>query len=232
MIRTVIALIPARGGSEGIPRKNLAEVGGISLLARAIKCAQGCPQISSVVVSSDDKEIQESAQKMGATVLDRPRDLSSGTARAEEVVEHFLSTPEGLSLRLPDRMVYLQPTSPFRTSSHVAAAIESMDSEGAGSLVSVKKVSEHPAKTLTIGESGVTGPSIYGADPSANRQELPIIHYPNGAIYAFTLECFRLEGKIPTIGSLPFLMGALESFDIDTPNDLMIARAVAEYAHI
>ncbi len=232
MNRTVIALIPARGGSEGIPGKNLAEVGGMSLLERAIRSATGCPHVSSVVVSSDAKEVRDTAEKLGAIPLDRPTELSLGTTRAEAVVEHFLSAQEVSSLEPSDLIVYLQPTSPFRSSSHVTAALETMSSAQADFLVSVKKASEHAAKTLTIDESGVINAAPFGGDSSANRQELPSFHYPNGAIYAFTVGAFRRDNMIPIVGALPFMMDTHESLDIDTPEDLMIARAVADYAHI
>ena len=232
MNETVIALIPARGGSEGIPRKNLAEVAGISLLERAIRSATESPHVSNVVVSSDAKEIQDTAKKLGAIPLNRPTELSLGTTRAEAVVNHFLATPEASSLHPSDLIVYLQPTSPFRSSSHVTAALESMDSAKADFLVSVKEASEHPSKTLSIDERGVLKAAPFGEDSSANRQELPSFHYPNGAIYAFKVGVFRRVQIIPVVGALPFLMDAHESIDIDTPNDLMIARAVADYALI
>jgi len=107
-----------------------------------------------------------------------------------------------------------------------------MSSAQADFLVSVKKASEHPAKTLTIDERGVLNAAPFGGDSSANRQELPSFHYPNGAIYAFTVCAFRRDNMIPVVGALPFIMDAHESLDIDTPDDLMVARAVADYAHI
>ena len=228
----MVALIPARGGSEGVPRKNLADVGGMTLTERAIRSANECSYTSSVVVSSDDQEILDLAQRCGATPLVRPGELASGTARAEGVVEHFLATPEASTLDASDLIVYLQPTSPFRSSSHVAAALEAMYSAQADFLVSVKEASEHPAKTLSIDESGVLTAAPFSGDSSANRQELPSFHYPNGAIYAFTVGAFRRDNMIPVLGALPFIMDAHESLDIDTPDDLMVARAIADYAHI
>ena len=204
----------------------------MSLLERAIRSATGCPHISSVVVSSDAIEVRDTAKKLGAIPLDRPTELSLGATRAEAVVEHFLATPEASTLDASDLIVYLQPTSPFRSSCHVAAALEAMYSAQADFLVSVKEASEHPAKTLSIDESGVLTAAPFSGDSSANRQELPSFHYPNGAIYAFTVGAFRRDNMIPVLGALPFIMDACESLDIDTPDDLMVARAVADYAHI
>lgn len=232
MERTVVALIPARGGSAGVPRKNLAEVGGVSLLERAIRSAAHCPHISSVVVSSDDQEILDLASRYGATPLTRPDELSSGTTRAEAVVEHFLNEPQGSRLEKSDVIVYLQPTSPFRTSSHVTASLEEMFRAQSDSLVSVTVASTHPAKIVTIGADGLVHAAPYGAEPSVNRQQLPKLHYPTGAIYAFTVGSFRREQMIPIFGALPFIMSGQDSLDIDNPDDLMIARAVADYAHL
>ncbi len=229
---TAVALIPARGGSQGIPKKNLSEVGGFTLLARAIRSAKDCPQISSVFVSSDDNEIREIAKNLGARAVVRPDQLSSGSSRAEEVVEHFLATPEGSVLRESDTIVYLQPTSPFRSEVHVIAALEALNSHKSQCLVSVKEITDYPSKALTIGELGLTTTTPFWKDSGANRQDLPVFHYPNGAIYAFTIEAFRSKNEIPTIGALAFLMGSVESLDIDTPDDLLIAQAVANHAQI
>lgn len=230
MERNVVALIPARGGSEEVPRKNLAEVGGMTLLERAIRSAEKCPLISSIIVSSDHHEILDLAQLWGADPLLRPEELASGTARAEAVVEHFLSTSAGAKLGVSDVVVYLQPTSPFRSSTHVTASLDAMFAAQADSVVSVKNSSEHPAKTITIDSGGRIQSAPYGTDASANRQQLPRLHYPNGAIYAFTIDSFRREDQIPIVGALPFIMSSQDSLDIDNQEDLMIARAVADYA--
>ena len=228
----MVALIPARGGSEGVPRKNVTEVGGTTLVERAIRSAEECPHISSVVVSSDDQEILDLAQRCGAAPLARPEEFASGTARAEAVVEHFLTAPLGSTLTMSDVIVYLQPTSPFRSGSHVTASLDAMFAAQADSLVSVKDVTEHPAKIVTIDAEGMIQAAPFGADSSANRQQLPSLQYPTGAIYAFTIESFWREKRIPIFGALPFIMMGHDSLDIDNPDDLMIARAVADYAHL
>lgn len=226
-----MGLIPARGGSEGIPRKNLAKVGGVTLLDRAILAALECDLISSVVVSSDDEDILRAAEESGAAPLKRSQESSTGSARAEAVVRHFMDEPGGSSLSPSDILVYLQPTSPFRTSSHITKALEAMFAAQTASLVSVKEATEYPAKFVTTDSDGLIQPAPYGADASANRQQLPRSLYPNGAIYAFTVESFQREQSIPIFGALPFLMSARDSLDIDSPDDLTIAQAVAKYVH-
>lgn len=232
MSRKVVALIPARGGSEGIPRKNLAKVGGITLVERAIRSADGCPHVSSVFVSSDEQTILDLAQLSGANSIRRPAEFSSGTARAEAVVQHFLEEAPGQDLAESDIIIYLQPTSPFRSNYHVTASLEAMFAAQTDSLVSVKETSEHPAKVVVAGDDGLVQPAPYGGDSTANRQELPRLHYPNGAIYAFTIASFLREGKIPIFGALAFIMSSHDSLDIDNHDDLLLAQAVAHYDNL
>ena len=134
--------------------------------------------------------------------------------------------------RPPDLILYLQPTSPFHASSDVTAGLDAMSSADADFLVIVKEVPEHPEKTPTIDESEVINRAPFGKDASADCKAIPSFKYPNGAIYAFPVGVFRRDNMIPVVGALPFMMDANESLDIDNPDDLMIARAVADYAHI
>ena len=232
MFAKPIALIPARGGSKGITRKNLSKVGGISLLERAISAAISSEAFSDVVVTSDDNEILEVAKAAGAICLVRPDNASADNAQATAVVEHFLSSDLGRGLDDSAIVVYLQPTSPFRSGKHIAKALEQMRQEGADKLVSVTPVKDHPFMALTIDDLGFLEPSSFWDSASTNRQDFPKLTRPNGAIYAFSVSEFRALGRIPVEGAIPFWMGEIEGWDIDTFEDLSIARAVANDAGI
>jgi CMP-N,N'-diacetyllegionaminic acid synthase len=225
-----IAFIPARGGSKGVPRKNLEVVGTQSLLERAVSSGQGCERISVSYVSSEDEEILARAVKLGARAHRRAPLAAGDEARASEVIVDFLdSHPE---INGDVRIVYLQPTSPFRTSSHVDQAINALESGGSDALVAVVRSHQLPEKTLVINEVGVLALGPAGVDPAGNRQGLAPSVYPNGAIYIFSVGYFRERGDIPVIGAEPFLMGKVESLDIDDPEDLVVARGVAASAGI
>ena len=223
-----VALIPARGGSRGVPRKNLARVGGSSLLERAIRSALDCDRIGACFVSSEDDEILEVARREGATPHRRSIDASSDQARASEVVDDFVNRVQ-LDFATT-RIVYLQPTSPFRTASHVRQAIQLMEESGASSLVSVERSPFLPEKMLRMGEDSLLRLADDSGDPGANRQLFEKSFYPNGAIYIFDLEAFFRSGDVPVSESIGFVMTKLESLDIDDPDDLQIARGLVDVA--
>lgn len=135
-------------------------------------------------------------------------------------------------LRPQDVIVYLQPTSPFRSHAHVDGALDLLLEENAGCVVGVKAATEHPAKLLVRRDDGLLYPGFLDADTSGNRQDLQNFYYPNGSIYAFTVESFHRAGGFPIDGSLPYLMGPRDSIDIDVADDLEIARGVAEFAGV
>lgn len=213
-----------------MPRKNLELVGSQSLVERAVLAGAGSSRISQCFVSSEDDEILSVAADHGAVAHRRSVAAASDTARASEVVDDFLAGHGELSDDV--RLVYLQPTSPFRTSEHVDRAIDLLEASQAESLVSVVASHQLPEKTLTIGQTGVLALGPSGVDPGKNRQELEKSVYPNGALYIFTIGAFRRSGDIPVVGSLPFRMGKVESLDIDDPEDLILARGVADSAGI
>lgn len=225
-----MALIPARGGSKGVPRKNLEVIGSRSLVERAVLAGQGTTNISACYVSSDDQEILAKAVELGAQALLRSTLAAADSARASEVMDDFLAGHAEIDDEV--RIVYLQPTSPFRTSAHVDQAINAMESAGVDALVGVVRSYQLPEKTLVINHLGVLALGPAGVDPGENRQGLTMSVYPNGALYVFSVGAFRERGDIPVIGAYPFLMGKVDSLDIDDPEDLILARGVAASAGI
>lgn len=230
MMGSYLALIPARGGSKGVPRKNLEVIGSQSLVERAVLSGHGSRKISRCYVSSDDEEILAKAVELGAQAHLRSELAAADDARASEVLDDFLACHAEIDDDV--RIVYLQPTSPFRTLAHVDQAISEMESVGIDALVGVVRSQQLPEKTLVINDSGVLALGPAGVDPGENRQGLSASVYPNGAMYIFSVGLFREKGDIPVIGAYPFLMGKVESLDIDDPEDLILARGVAASAGI
>lgn len=216
----VLALIPARGGSKGIPRKNLALLAGRPLIDHTIQAARGASWVDEVWVSSDDEEILAVAQCAGATPLRRPDRHAGDDASAVGVVEHFFEQlPENLRARNP-LIVYLQPTSPLRRAEHIDAALQSMVDRHARTLLSVTECEKSPFKTFRLDDSQRLISLFDEKLSNARRQDLPVAYLPNGAIYVFSVDDFEARGGFPSNGSVPFIMNARDSIDIDTPDDL------------
>jgi N-acylneuraminate cytidylyltransferase len=148
--RSVLAIIPARGGSKGIKRKNLVDVGGRPLIVWTIAAALGSRHIDRVILSSDDEEIIAAAEAAGCEApFRRPASLATDEAGSAEVVAHALARVPGYAL-----FVLLQPTSPLRTSGDIDAALELLDASGADFCVSVTEAEDHPYLVYRRDEAG------------------------------------------------------------------------------
>lgn len=227
-----VALIPAKGTSVGVPRKNFQEVGGKTLLARTVEAALSVDRISRTVVSTENADIAEYAENLGVEVHFRGASAASADAAAAEVVQDFLvGNTNGVVAGLKT-VVYLQPTSPFRTQHHINAALDLFEREGSGSLISVCQVKQIPEKMLLRKDQRVRVDSSRVRGHGTNRQDLPKRLYPNGAIYVFSEQEFFMHQEVPIDGAAFFEMDELSSFDIDSLADLEIAKAVAAHVGI
>lgn len=220
-----IAIITARGGSKGIPRKNLVSVGGKPLIAWTIEAAQGCKSIEHILVTSDDEEILSISQSLGATTLKRPTELATDTARVGPVLTHALEYVQKQGT-LPKLVVYLQPTSPLRTTDHLNQAFALFADKNADALISVYPIGNEVLKAYVLGEQGfLTG--IRNNDyPNFNRQDLPQVYMPNGAIYILRSKDFLKHSKFLVDRTIPFIMTQEESIDINTNDDIDIVDRI------
>ena len=218
----VLALIPARAGSKGIPRKNLQTVAGRPLLAHSIRAARETPAITRVVVSTDDPEIGRVAREYGAEVLWRPAGISGDTASSESALLHALSHLQHDEAYTPDLVVFLQATSPLRQFADIQNAINTLINEQADSLFSACPL--HGFVWRRNGRELVSYTYDYRA--RRRRQDAPIDLQENGSIYIFkpwVLEQLgnRLGGKIAV-----YPMDLYDSFQIDEPADLKLIEAL------
>jgi len=129
-----VAIVPARGGSKGIPRKNVIDFCGHPLIAWTIAAARRCAAIDAVYVSTDDAEIANASRRYGAQVIDRPPELAGDRATSESALLHAAAAIEGQTGRKPDRIVFLQATSPLRESAELDGALAQFAAEGLDSL--------------------------------------------------------------------------------------------------
>lgn len=216
-----IAIIPARGGSKRLPRKNLRLVGGTPLVAHAVASALSATCISEVHVSTEDPEIAQIASRLGAHVIDRPVELAADTAQNDAVVRHALDAV-GAAGRF-ELVVLLQPTSPLRRGEHIDACVEGMLRHRARSAMTVTAVDTHPGKVLIL-RDGLVHPFTTAADMEARHQDLAEVHRQNGAVYVLGVGDFLEHGRFflpPCYGTV---MSREESIDIDDELDLALAE--------
>jgi CMP-N,N'-diacetyllegionaminic acid synthase len=214
---SVVGLIPARGASKGIPRKNLAPLGGKPLVAWTITAALNSERLTRTVVSTDDPEVADVAREHGAEVLDRPPSLAVDEAPMRDVIAHAARelVPE-------TALVLLQPTSPLRTSRHVDGAVDLLLASGADSVVSVVEV---PHRYGTASLMRLDGEQLVRLDETqyAGRADKPMLYARNGpAILA--LRADRIGDDLYGGDLRPYVMDAADSVDVDEPFDLELAE--------
>lgn len=226
--RGVTALIPARGGSKGLPGKNMATVGGTSLLARAIRVAQIVGSINNVLVSTDDDSIASEALRHGAVVHRRSEQLSADDAVVADLIREIFGVgrdPSAPSPKIANSRycVLLEPTAPFRSAQSVAQCIENVLS-GADSSATMAPARVHPERVFIL-EGDILQPFIPGAIAWKPRQSLAPAFQLAGGAYVNDLETFPIGGLSLTYGLFrAVLIGGEEAIDIDGPMDLNFAK--------
>lgn len=224
---SILTIIPARGGSKGVPLKNLQEIAGQSLLGITIQAAQASRYDLEIVVSSDHPRILAEAKKYQAKTIKRPKDLATDTTSSEKVVVHVLSEME--ADHNFDLILLLQPTSPFRTGHQIDQAIRMMNNNPqADSLVSVTFDHKTPYLIKSLKKNGYLTDFFPHKKPSYLRQERPETYTINGAIYLIRKEYFQKTHSFYSPKMLPLIMDQKSSLDIDEPIDLEIARFFAK----
>jgi CMP-N,N'-diacetyllegionaminic acid synthase len=227
----VLALIPARGGSKGVPRKNLALLNNKPLITYTIKAALDAVDVDEVWVSSDDAQILELSRVNGASTLTRPSLISNDEASAVDVVMHFINQLSQDLRKLNPILVYLQPTSPLRSAKHINAALDEMKNKKETCLISVVEMEKSPFKAFRVDKNEKLESLFPEELSNARRQDLPRTFIPNGAMYFFSINDFLERRGFPSNKSLPFFMSAQESVDIDTLDDLVLAEKLLGETH-
>ena len=218
----MIAIIPARGGSKGLPGKNIKEMCDKPLIAYTIEAALKSKSIDHVILSTDDEEIAAVAKKYGAEVpFMRPAELASDTAMAVDNYIYTIGRLEKEWNTKIDSFVVLQPTSPLRIAEDIDGAVELFNARNADSVVTYVKEAHPIFWHKKIDENNKLEDIFEGT--IANRQELPITYYPNGAVYVFSTEMIR-QKKYYTDKSYAYIMPRERSIDIDFIDDFKYAE--------
>ena len=220
----VVALIPARARSKGIPHKNLRLFKGKPLVEHTINSALYCDVIDEIILSSDLEDILNVGRQMGIKTHLRSHSAADDNSTASQVLIDLLKNGSKSLLSGDVYIVYLQPTSPLRTSDHISAAFNLMDKKDVNRCVSVCLMTKSPFKSYILDSRGRLDSLFDEERTNANRQSLPVTYYPNGAIYIFLISDFLKKESFPTNGAVPFIMSLEDSIDIDTEQDLFIAE--------
>ena len=225
---SIFAIIPARGGSKGIVRKNLALILNKPLISFSITAAIKSKLVDRVLVSSDDEEIIQVAKSFGAEIpFKRPDEISSDQTAMIDVLKHMVNYLVGKN-ELIEAIVLLQPTSPLRTEKHIDEAISKFRSSNASSVVSVVEVPHqyNPYSVLSLNQNGELNPIL---DKTFNRrQDKPKFYARNGPAILVVSPSVILDDELYGSTSLPYFMTKENSLDIDKKEDLVEACRILE----
>lgn len=218
----ILAIIPARGGSKGVKRKNIRSVGCKPLIYWSIDAAQQSESLKYVFVTTDDKEIAEVSSSFGAEIIMRPESLAADKTPMLPVLQFVCEKAEEKLGEQFNTIVLLQPTAPMRTAKHIDQAIAEFEQTSADSMVSVYKVDDcHPSRMYRINQG--TLEKIYEEPAGSLRQDLESIYHRNGALYICKRDLLMNEGKLVCDNPTPFIMSKSDSANIDDEDDLKIA---------
>ena len=220
MTKKILSIIPARGGSKGLPRKNIADLAGKPLIAWTIEASLNSKYITKTIVSSDDKEILDVAIKYGSEIIKRPDNLATDTATSESVVKHAIDYLESIG-EVFDIVILLQPTSPLRNCKDIDSAFEVMFDSSATAVISTCEFDNKILKTFIESSNGFLEGISNNKYPFMRRQDLPKVYMSNGSIYIIDTKTFKNVNSFMTDKTLNYLMPKKGSVDIDSSDDLI-----------
>ena len=223
--KKILGIITARGGSKGIPRKNIKDLAGKPLIAYTIEATKASKYLTRCIVSTDDQEISEISKQYGADIpFMRPAELAQDQSTSIDVVQHALTKIEQEQGEKYDYLMILQPTSPLRTAEDIDACIQKIIDTDADSVMGVLELIDFSLKKLKKIEDDQILPLVEDeGNQSARRQDLSKIYKRNCAIY-LTKTDLIMQGDIFGKISRPHIMSAESSVDINEPIDFQIAE--------
>lgn len=228
MKKKILAVIPARSGSKGIPRKNIKEICGKPLITYTIEAALACDYIDRVIISTNDKEIAEISKLSGGEVpFLRPDKLARDNSPTIDTVIDLLEKLKSSEGYEPDYIALLQCTSPLRNSKHLSVAIEELYESDKDGIISVCEAEPHPYWMSVIRE-GKLQMFIEDGREITRRQDLPKVYNLNGAIYIIKTDVLINERTFEAKNVGAYIMDKKDSVDIDEMLDFKIAELILE----
>jgi len=224
--KKILGLITARGGSKGIPGKNIKELAGKPLIAYTIEAAKESGIFDRLIISTDDEKIADVAKQYGCEVpFMRPAELATDTTPHNPVIQHALTWLRDNEKYAPDSVMILQPTAPLRTATHIREAVALFETRGVDSVMSVAEIPSHYHPRWQFILDGESNLAIFTGEPFSQivrrRQDLPKTYTRNGAIYLFKNELLSDSTELNFYGShvVAYVMKSEESVNIDTMED-------------
>jgi N-acylneuraminate cytidylyltransferase len=217
--RTAIAVIPARGGSKGIPRKNLVPVAGVPMMVYTIRAAQAVSRIGEILLSTNDEEISSVAKKEGVRVIKRPDELARDDSPTEPSVLHAMDCWHAENGTDPEWVVLLQPTAPLRSPADIERAFGVLDETGADCVLSVVERRE-----FRWDRNGGLGVPQWDISHRPRRQDLDPDYIENGAVYISRSTLYREKGNRLGGRIALSVMPPERSIDVDEPSDLLLVE--------
>ncbi len=227
----MLAIIPARAGSKGVPGKNKALIAGRPLVDYTVTALERAPSVTGIILSTDDADILAAYRdRPGLIALRRPESLATDDSTTAEVVTHALEAWQVLGREIPDALFVAQPITPLRTVADIEAAFELFRSSGCESLISACRAEgiRHPSGMYRLKEGEQRATPYLDAREPTRRQDFETVYQRNGAIYLVTTEFFHRTGRLRSDDPVIYEMPWERSINIDVPGDLMIARALIE----
>lgn len=223
--KSVLAIIPARGGSKRLPGKNIKKLCGKPLIAWSIEQARSCEDIDRIVVSTEGESIAKVAKKFRAEVpFIRPLELATDTASTIDVISHAINWLEEHEDYRPGYILLLQATSPLRVVEDIRDVIQTLKEKDAQAVVSLCETDKHPWRSNTLPENENMKDFLRGEILNKPKEDLPIFYQLNGAIYLAETDYLRACNGFHGPGTFAYKMPKERSIDIDTEIDFRIAE--------
>jgi len=221
--KKIYAFIPARGGSKRIPQKNTHLLAGKSLIQYTLDSALKSSQIDTIVVSTDDPDVETISNQNDIKVLKRPPELAQDNSPTIEAILHFLDNYNEI-IQDRDIIILLQPTSPLRTKHHIDEALDLFRSKQCDSVVSVTQPEHSPYWCQKITNDILT--PLFSEYLNTRSQDLPETFIPNGALYIASVKTLKKYKTYYCPKTIPYIMDRENSKDIDEPIDLIIVESI------
>lgn len=223
----IVALIPARGGSKRLPKKNIKIFHGKPLIFYSIAGAMNAGYFNGVYVSTEDSEIKKISMKFGAKIIDRPSELAEDNTTSIDVILHALEYFKQNSIKC-DVLTLLQPTSPLRESKHIKNALDIYFQEDCSSVISFTEFDHSPYWSFEINSLNNMIPLYPESIKIARSQDLKKIYRPNGAIYIANVDSIKKNAGFFSEKIIPYIMTPESSIDIDNLIDFKLASIIKD----
>ena len=222
--KKVLAIIPARGGSKGVPQKNIKELNGKPLIAWSFETALHCKYIDRIIVSTDDEKIALISKKLGADVpFLRPKELAKDDSKSIDAILHCINWLKENGDEY-DILILLQPTSPLRIYTDIDKSIEMLFEKKADSIVSVCKTDHNPLWSNTLPSDGKMNDFLKKEVVNINRQQLPEYYRLNGAVYSAWIDYVVKNLSFFGENTFAYIMPTERSVDVDTLFDFKLCE--------